>query len=233
VWGRELRAGQIASAFSVTKPTISQHLGVLREAGLVTARVAGTSRLYTARQEQLGGLQGALEGPGKWSNAEDVPERELAQARSVGVVVASADVDTDQQTTFAAFTDPVVYSRWLGVPVTIDDGRFDCTMEWGTRIRGRYELVCPPELIIMRWDFEDGNIPVPGGELTGYLRVHASGTGSRVEVQQLVENPAQASFMEAAWKMVLGRLKVGVVDASSKELPMRRRARRPKSRGSA
>jgi uncharacterized protein YndB with AHSA1/START domain len=40
-------------------------------------------------------------------------------------------------------------------------------MERGTRVRGRYELVCPPELIVMRWDFEDGNVPVPGGELTG------------------------------------------------------------------
>jgi uncharacterized protein YndB with AHSA1/START domain len=60
-----------------------------------------------------------------------------------------------------AFTDPVVYSRWLGVPVTIEDGRFACTLEWGTSIRGRYELVCPPELIVMRWDFEDGNLPRP------------------------------------------------------------------------
>ena len=232
VWDQELPAGEIAAAFSVTKPTISQHLGVLRESGLVTTRVAGTSRRYRARQEQLGGLRGALEGPGKWSNADDVPERALAEATTSSVVLATTDVRTDQATTFAAFTDPVIYSGWLGVPVSIEDGRFDCTMEWGTRVRGRYELVCPPELIVMRWDFEHGNIPVPGGEMTGYLRVHRRGRGARVEVHQLVSSPAQASFMEAAWKMVLGRLAAGI-EAASKGSPVQRRSHRAKNRSSA
>jgi uncharacterized protein YndB with AHSA1/START domain len=31
--------------------------------------------------------------------------------------------------TFTAFTDAAVYSRWLGVPVTLENGRFACTME--------------------------------------------------------------------------------------------------------
>ncbi len=144
------------------------------------------------------------------------------------VVVASTDVDTSQAVTFAAFTDPVVYSRWLGVPVTLEDGRFACTMEWGTSIRGRYELVCPPELIAMRWDFDDDNIPVPGGEMTGYLRVRPNGQGSHVEVHQLVDSPAQAEFMERAWATVLGRLKAGVARASDPAEPMPLRPARPK-----
>lgn len=233
VWDRELSAGAIASAFSVTKPTISQHLGVLRDSNLVSARVKGTSRLYSARKEQLGGLRGALETPGKWSNADDVPERALAEARTAPVVIASTAVDADQTTAFAAFTDPTFYSRWMGVPVTILDGRFDCTLEWGTRVRGRYELVCPPELIVMSWDFEDDNVPVPGGEMTGYLRVHPRGSGAFVEVHQLVDNPAQASFMEAAWKNILGRLKAGVSEASGGDRSMATRPRRAKNRASA
>jgi uncharacterized protein YndB with AHSA1/START domain len=117
------------------------------------------------------------------------------------------DVDTDQATTYAAFTDPAVYSRWLGVPVTIADGRFACTLDWGTHVRGTYEIVCPPELVVMRWDFEDDNVPVPGGEMTGYLRIRARGDGTRVEVHQLVDTANQAQFMGAAWTLVLGRLK--------------------------
>ena len=35
IWSEELRAGDIAAAFDLTKPTISQHLSVLRDAGLV------------------------------------------------------------------------------------------------------------------------------------------------------------------------------------------------------
>jgi uncharacterized protein YndB with AHSA1/START domain len=145
-------------------------------------------------------------------------------------VVASTDVDTSQEVTFAAFTDPAVYSRWLGVPVTLRDGRFACTMEWGTSVRGRYELVCPSELIVMRWDFEDDNVPVPGGEMTGYLRIQPNGQGSRVEVHQLVDSPAQATFMEGAWAMVLGRLKSGVARASDPSAIVEPRPSRPKLR---
>jgi DNA-binding transcriptional ArsR family regulator/uncharacterized protein YndB with AHSA1/START domain len=233
IWDRELSAGEIAAAFPVTKPTISQHLTVLREAGLVAATAVGTSRRYRARQEALRGLRAALGSPGKWVNADDSPERASSDVRTTPVVVAGTVVATSQAVTFAAFTDPAVYSRWLGVPVSIQDGRFACTMEWGTSVRGRYELVCPPELIVMRWDFDDDNIPVPGGEMTGYLRIRPHAQGARVEVHQIVETAAEAEFMEGAWALVLGRLRAGVVRASDPGSPMPKRPSRPKRRDSA
>jgi DNA-binding transcriptional ArsR family regulator/uncharacterized protein YndB with AHSA1/START domain len=233
IWDRELSAGQIAAAFPVTKPTISQHLTVLRDAGLVAATAVGTSRRYRARREALRGLHAALGSPGKWVNADDLPERASADVRTQPVVVASTVVATSQAVTFAAFTDPAVYSRWLGVPVSIEDGRFACTMEWGTTVRGRYEVVCPPELIVMAWDFDDDNIPVPGGEMTGYLRIHPYAEGARVEVHQIVETPAEAEFMQGAWALVLGRLQAGVVRASDPAEPIVRRPGRLKRRDSA
>ena len=233
IWDHEVPAGEIAAAFSVTKPTISQHLAVLRRAGLVTTTAAGTSRRYRARQGVLRGLHAALGDSGKWRNADDAPERALSDAVTKPVVVATVDVDTDQDATFAAFTDPAVFSRWMGVPVTIADGSFSCTLEWGTHVRGRYELVSPPELIVMRWDFEDDNVPVPGGEMTGYLRIHPCGEGAHVEVHQIVDTSSQAEFMEAAWSLVLGRLKTGVVQALDTGTRMPPRARRAKRRASA
>jgi len=47
----ELSAGEIASHFEVTRPAISQHLTVLKEAGLVHERRNGTRRLYSVRPE--------------------------------------------------------------------------------------------------------------------------------------------------------------------------------------
>jgi uncharacterized protein YndB with AHSA1/START domain/DNA-binding transcriptional ArsR family regulator len=231
IWDQELPAGEIAAAFALTKPTISQHLGVLRRSGLVTMTASGTFRRYRARQEVLQRLNGALVNDMKWTTADDLPERDLAQAGTKPFVLATVDVDTDQETTFKAFVDPEVYSRWLGVPVSIENGRFACTMEWGTSVRGRYELVCPPELVAMRWDFEDDNVPVPGGEMTGYLRVRPAGPsgGAHVEVHQLVDTAEQAAFMEVAWSMVLGRLKEGVVAATGSGA-MSRRPSRPKRR---
>lgn len=58
----ELAAGEIASHFEVTRPAISQHLNVLKEAGLVSERRNGTRRLYRARPEGLEELRAFLEG---------------------------------------------------------------------------------------------------------------------------------------------------------------------------
>ena len=50
---RELTAGQVASRFAVTRPAISQHLAVLRAAGLVEERREGTRRWYRSRRDGL------------------------------------------------------------------------------------------------------------------------------------------------------------------------------------
>src|SRR5438105_7430274 len=61
VWDRELAAGEIAAHFDVTRPAISQHLGVLREAALVSERRDGTRRLYRARPETMEELRRFLD----------------------------------------------------------------------------------------------------------------------------------------------------------------------------
>jgi DNA-binding transcriptional ArsR family regulator len=61
VTAKELSAGEIASRFEITRPAISQHLGVLREAGLVSERREGTRRLYSLRREGFDDLKSFLE----------------------------------------------------------------------------------------------------------------------------------------------------------------------------
>ncbi|HEV3400658.1 MAG TPA: metalloregulator ArsR/SmtB family transcription factor [Acidimicrobiales bacterium] len=58
---RELPAGAIAAHFAVTRPAISQHLRVLREAGLVEERRDGTRRLYRARPDTVEELRRFLD----------------------------------------------------------------------------------------------------------------------------------------------------------------------------
>jgi DNA-binding transcriptional ArsR family regulator len=57
----ELSAGEIAAHFDVTRPAVSQHLSVLKEAGLVDERRNGTRRLYRARPEGLAELKAFLD----------------------------------------------------------------------------------------------------------------------------------------------------------------------------
>jgi DNA-binding transcriptional ArsR family regulator len=70
----ELSAGEIASHFDVTRPAISQHLTVLKEAGLVSERRNGTRRLYQARPEGLTELKAFLDG--FWDDRLDALRRE-------------------------------------------------------------------------------------------------------------------------------------------------------------
>jgi DNA-binding transcriptional ArsR family regulator len=54
VWTDELPAAKIAAQFDdVTRPAVSQHLSVLREAELVIERRDGTRRLYRANHAQM------------------------------------------------------------------------------------------------------------------------------------------------------------------------------------
>ena len=167
--------------------------------------------LATISRDALRSLHDVLAGDSaKWTVADEIPERDLAHAATRAAVVAEVDVDSDPATTFAAFTDAEVYSRWLGVPVSIDDGRFGHTLMGGPS-QGVYEHVVEPDLIALRWDFEDDNVPIPGGERVGCVRFTAVGTGCHVEVHQLLDRAEHGEFMEAAWTFVLGRLKAGVV----------------------
>jgi DNA-binding transcriptional ArsR family regulator len=70
----ELSAGEIAAHFDVTRPAVSQHLTVLKEAALVTERRNGTRRLYRARPEGLGELREFLEK--FWDDRLEVLKRE-------------------------------------------------------------------------------------------------------------------------------------------------------------
>ena len=83
----ELSAGEIAGHFDVTRPAISQHLTVLRAAGLVSERHAGTRRFYRARPEGLADLREWLDSFWRGGlkrlrvEAEREAEREAKRAR--------------------------------------------------------------------------------------------------------------------------------------------------------
>jgi len=61
VWDDELTAGEIAARFEdVSWPAVSQNLGVLMRAGLLSQRREGNRRIYRARRQGLGPLAPVL-----------------------------------------------------------------------------------------------------------------------------------------------------------------------------
>ena len=61
VWDDERSAGEIARRSGLSAPAASQHLRVLREAGLVSVRVDANRRLYRAEPDRVAEVRAALE----------------------------------------------------------------------------------------------------------------------------------------------------------------------------
>lgn len=66
VWKRlragALSVGEIADGLDVSRPAVSQHLKVLKQARLVVVRAEGTRRLYTVDQRGVSSLRTWLDG---------------------------------------------------------------------------------------------------------------------------------------------------------------------------
>jgi DNA-binding transcriptional ArsR family regulator len=70
--------GELASALPVSRPAVSQHLKVLKEAGLVVDRAKGTRRVYYVDPHGLGALRKWLDQ--SWTQALAAFESELGTA---------------------------------------------------------------------------------------------------------------------------------------------------------
>ena len=57
----ELAVGEIAAALPVSRPAVSQHLRVLKDAGLVRDRAVGTRRLYAVDPDGIAAMRGYLD----------------------------------------------------------------------------------------------------------------------------------------------------------------------------
>lgn len=82
VWDEELAAGAIADRVDVTFGAVSQHLGILREAGFVRVRREGNRRLYRADKAALGPLRSVLES--MWSDRLDALAQAIEADRAPG-----------------------------------------------------------------------------------------------------------------------------------------------------
>jgi DNA-binding transcriptional ArsR family regulator len=75
---RDRTAGELVKEFDMSAPAISQHLNVLRDAGLITTRAEGQSRIQTLHHDGLDELDKWLNKTRAiWSRRLDALEREL------------------------------------------------------------------------------------------------------------------------------------------------------------
>lgn len=78
VGGGERSAGQIAAEFDISRPAVSQHIGVLVDAGVLRVRRCGRQRLYSVDPAALGVVANWLdEQRARWARSLDALERAM------------------------------------------------------------------------------------------------------------------------------------------------------------
>jgi DNA-binding transcriptional ArsR family regulator len=89
VWDAELTASELAERAGMTKPGASQHLRLLRDAGLVRVRVAANRRLYRVDQDRMEELREFL---------DDFWRGPLARLKAMAEARATADGERSDPT---------------------------------------------------------------------------------------------------------------------------------------
>lgn len=81
---RPVSAGRIAGVFAVSRPAVSRHLRVLREAGLVHDELSGRERVYRLTLDTLSGLEAflaELRAPDRWERRLMALETEVHRVK--------------------------------------------------------------------------------------------------------------------------------------------------------
>jgi DNA-binding transcriptional ArsR family regulator len=108
--------GELAREFPVSRPAVSQHLRVLKDAGLVRDQAVGTRRLYQVDPAGLAALRTYLES--YWDRAlsdfraaaENEEERRMSTETTIEPIVRSVTVPCPVERAFELYTSDLM--RW-------------------------------------------------------------------------------------------------------------------------
>jgi DNA-binding transcriptional ArsR family regulator/uncharacterized protein YndB with AHSA1/START domain len=224
VWDQQLTAGELAARFDVTAPTVSQHLKLLREVGLVTVVADRAYRRYSARTERMAALRAALR-PGQEDRQPPPRERPGAPPRAETFpcweIVLRMGLATSPADAYRYFTDAESMIAWLGPSVSSDPrpgGTCRCGFATGERVRARFLHLVPGELLLVEWDYDGEPAPESyGNRVIVSFRPAPGGSGTELEVRHLSYVPGSAQFYQTSWAEFLARLQAAVAPAGHRE----------------
>jgi uncharacterized protein (TIGR03086 family) len=209
-WG-ERTVTELASHFPVTRSAISQHLALLAEVGLVTARKAGRQRYYRLDERGVLQLRGLFES--FWSDELDhlVVDATMSSPKQGDFAMPfdkTVVVPLDAGETFALITQPDRLRRWMTVAARVDlraGGDYRWTVTPGHSAAGTVVDVDPGKRVVFTWGWEGDGDPDPGGStVTVTLTPVDGGTEVRLVHDGLTEE--QAVRHAEGWNHYLERL---------------------------
>jgi uncharacterized protein (TIGR03086 family) len=210
----EQTVSQLAEQFGVTRSAISQHLGVLADAGLVLVRQEGRWRYYRLDPAGMSALRQALDM--FWTN-------ELEQLVAVRPTIKGATTMTAEPTmtvehsvvvplgpdeTFAMLTEPARLRCWQALTARVDlraGGEYRWTIVPGRSAAGAFSEVEPGKRLVFTWGWEgDESLPPGASTVTITLEPVDGGTLVRLVHDGLTSEQAEGHL--EGWKHYWDRL---------------------------
>ncbi len=193
VWDEELPAARIAAQFpEVTRPAVSQHLSVLRQADLVVERREGTRRFYRSNHPVLDNVRQFLDG--YWSGSLDRLQHlaESDQRKTKGrkettmaEVMREVVVDAGPATIFPFLTDPELHLKWLGTEAELDPrpgGLYRVNVQGIHPSVGEFVEVVPNERVVFTFGWDEPDHPIPAGSTQVEITLTPDGDKTRVRL---------------------------------------------------
>lgn len=228
-WGEWRSAGELANYFSLRQPTVSQHLKVLRTAGLLEMRRSGTMRLFRVRaralaevHELLAAALGAPPGSGTRRSAG----RDRGPVYGPHKLRLGARLRCPPADAYALFTDEEQMRLWLGPTARAENrvgGIFAFEIDGRWRCRGRFHALEPPSRVLFSWSFREGAVPLPTGTNTVEVTLLGART-TRVTIEHHGFEEELLPVHRESWQRMLGELEKAV-DARRRPRARARRRR--------
>ena len=183
-----LPVGRLAERFDVTRPAVSQHLAVLRAAGLVEVRAEGGRKIHgvvpggiAAAGQALAAL--AAELPGAADAPLHDPQPAIEPETNPPELALALWAAAPAERLFELVTTPRGLARWLG-RATVDlrpGGRYRVDLG-GDAAAGTYTVVDPPARVVFGWGQEGG--PLEPDSSSVEIRLTPAGDGTLVALEQ-------------------------------------------------
>jgi uncharacterized protein (TIGR03086 family) len=196
----EQTVSQLAAQFGVTRSAISQHLGVLSNAGLVQARQVGRFRYYRLDPAGMSALRDALQV--FWTHElEQLATAGPQTERRLMIAETSVLVPLDPDATFALLTQPERLRRWQAVTARMElraGGEYRWTIVPGHTAAGTITELEPGRRLVFTFGWE-GQTDLPPGASTITITLEPAEGGTKVHLVHTGLTDEQATGHLQGW----------------------------------
>jgi uncharacterized protein (TIGR03086 family) len=204
----EQTVSQLAAHFGVTRSAVSQHLGVLSNAGLVEARQEGRYRHYRLNPSGMAALREALDAFWTKELEQLAAARPPIQGGNTMTAEKSVLVPLGADETFALLTEPERLRRWQTVTARVElraGGEYRWTIIPGHTAAGTITEVEPGKRLVFSWGWE-GDAELPPGTSTVTITLEPTEGGTNVRLVHSGLTPDQAASHLQGWEHYGSRL---------------------------